>query len=780
MAVLALGFAGQAIGGAIGGSILGVSSAAIGGFIGSTIGGMVDNLLFPQKQTGPRLEDLTVTASTYGKPIPLLFGPENRIAGNVIWSTGLIETKKKTKQGGKGAPSVQVTEYSYRASVAVLLGAGQMNRLRKIWANNKLIYDVDQPPDIEPGLYSAIRFYPGSFTQNPDPTIEAVVGVGQTPAYRGSAYVVIADLQLADYGNRIPNLEFLVEAHATITAGEIVREVVERCGLDINLVATGSLTDDVRGFAIGQASSGVGALQPLALAFDFDVAEVGGALRCVKRGASVLGVILLEQLGGHDGTAEAPDDPIRWTRTQVTALPREATITFPDPDRDWQPNAQSARRSQGSADSNLASEIAVVLDVDAGRQLADRMLWEAWTGIQSAAAQTDDRWISIEPGRTYLFETPAGLEPLRIIRKTRGWNGVIDLALKRDRDDVYRSNAQGAPAPAPPNPISLPGLSELILLDIPLLLDADEGKSAGFYWGVVGSGPGWRGADFLRGLESSGPFENIAPQGRELTAGEADAELEEPVGDFDSAVDWDMANVLRVTLRRPDMTLESLTDDEVLAGGNAAYLGPADDGSAGEIIQFADADLVAPGVYDLSRLRRGQRGTEFAWNDHAAGDLFVLLEPGALQRSEFGVADLELERAYKAVSLLTLEADADAVLFTNTGVGLRPYSPVDLVADALGTGGDIELTWTRRSRIGWPVIDPPPLAEESEAYTLRIMNPAGTVVVRQVALSAPEFTYTAAMQIADFGAPVSSLRWRVAQVSAVVGDGIFAESDGPV
>ena len=780
MAVLALGFAGQALGGMIGGSILGVSSAAIGGFIGSTIGGLVDNMLFPQKQQGPRLDDLTVTASTYGKPIPLLFGPENRIAGNVIWSTGLIETVKKTKQGGKGAPSVQVTEYSYRASFAVLLGEGVLQGVRKIWANNKLIYDVDSPPDVETGLYSAIRFYPGTFTQNPDPTIEGYVGVGDTPAYRGSAYVVFVDLQLADFGNRIPNLEFLVEAQEAITVGEIVGDVVQRCGLDLNLVATGSLTDDVRGFAIGQAASGVGALQPLALAFDFDVAEVGGALRCVKRGASALGVILLEQLAGHEGTAERPDDTIRWSRTQVTALPREATVTFPDPERDWQPNAQSARRSQGSADSNLASEIAVVLSVDEGRRLADRMLWEAWTGIQTASAQTDDRWISIEPGRTYYFETPAGLEPLRIIRKTRGWNGVIDLALKRDRDDVYQSTAQGAPATVPPNPVRLPGLTELILLDIPLLLDADEGKASGFYWGVVGSGDGWRGADFLRALEAAGPYENIAPQGRELVAGDADAELEEPTAGFDSAVDWDMANVVRVTLRRPDMTLESLSDDEVLAGGNAAYLGPADDGSAGEILQFANADLVSPGVYDLSRLRRGQRGTEFAWNDHAAGDLFVLLEPGALQRSDFGVADLDLERAYKAVSLLTLEADADAVLFENSGTGLRPYSPVDLVAEGPSGGGDVYLSWVRRSRIGWPVIDPPPLAEETEAYTLRIMNPAGTVVVREVALSAPEFVYTAAMQTADFGAPVENLRWRVAQVSAVVGDGIFAESDGPV
>ena len=53
MAVLALGFAGQAIGASIGGSILGVTSAAIGGFIGSTIGGMIDNMLFLARAEQP-------------------------------------------------------------------------------------------------------------------------------------------------------------------------------------------------------------------------------------------------------------------------------------------------------------------------------------------------------------------------------------------------------------------------------------------------------------------------------------------------------------------------------------------------------------------------------------------------------------------------------------------------------------------------------------------------------------------------------------------------------
>lgn len=778
MAVLALGFAGKAIGGYIGGSILGVSSAAIGGFVGQAIGGLIDNMLFPQKQTGPRLDDLTVTVSTYGKPLPLLYGPENRVAGNVIWSTGLIETKKKTKQGGKGAPSVSVTEYTYRVSTAVAIGAGPMARLKKVWANNKLIYDVDGPvPDVDSQLFSAIRFYPGSASQNPDPTIESYVGAGKTPGYRGTAYVVIADLQLADYGNRIPNLEFLIEAQPSITVGRVVADFVERCGLPLNLVSTVALTDQVRGYAVAQAASGIGAIQPLALAFDFDVTEVGGGLRCVKRTASPAGIVLTEQLAGHEASGDRPD-PLTWKRSQVTGAPREATVTFPDPSRDWQPSSQVERRSEGSSESNLGNEISVVMTADEGRALAARLLWQAWTGIQTAEAQTDDRWIALEPGRSYYFQTPAGLEPLRVLRLTRGWNGVIDLELRRDRDELYNHALPGVPSIVPPNDLHFPGLTEVILLDIPLLLDADDAKASGFYWGVVGSGRGWRGADFLRGTGPTGPFENISPQGLELTIGSANM-LPAPAAGFDSRFDWDDVSVLRVTLRRQDMALESLDDADVVAGGNALYVGPVS-GKGGEIIQFGHAALVAPGVYDVSHLRRGQRGTEFAWGSHLPGEMAVLLEPGALQRSDFGVPDLNLARAYKAVSLLTLEADTPAVAWANSGVGLRPYSPVDLIAEGPSGGGDVDLIWTRRSRIGEGVV-PPPLAEEFERYVVQIRNAAGTATVREVTVDdVPGWTYTAAMQTADFGAPVVNLRWRVCQVSAAYGRGPFAESSGPV
>jgi hypothetical protein len=773
MASVALGFAGKAIGTAFGGPLGGM----IGGAIGSALGGLIDNQLFPMKTEGPRLSDLTIQSSGYGAAIPLIYGADNRLAGNVIWSSGLIETAKKTKQGGKGGPSVQTTEYTYRTSIAVLLGAGILSRCKKVWANNKVIYDVDGDPDT--GLYSALRFYPGTQTQLPDPTIESFLGVGEAPAYRGSCYVVIADFQLADYGNRLPNLEFLVEGSVDETVGGAARDIVIRCGLDPNTVSFGNLEAfPLRGMVVANASTGDAALQPLALAFNFDLSDQGGGLRFTPRGQAPAGFIPMADLGGHDGSSEN-GEPIRWTRAVETMLPRQATVTFADPDRDFQPNSQADQRSAGSAENNLETQLAITMTATEGRAVASRLLWEAWNSRQGASTAVTDRWRSLVAGKVYLVETPAGLEPLRIRHRSRGVNGVIEIEAVRDALEVYASATAGAPATVPPNIPTTIGSVVVVLLDIPLLLDADDATGPGFYFGAYAESGGWRGAEILRALEPAGTYSSMGTQSFELTNGDGLDDLEAIPPGFDSATDWDDVSEITVQLRRDSFTLESLSDDEVLAGGNAAYIGPAS-GFGGEIVQFANADLQLDGSYVLSRFRRGQRGTEaegaFA---HGTDELFVLLEDGVLQRANFGLADLNLERAYKAVGLYGSIDDADETLFTNTGVGLRPYSPIDLAVTG-PAGGDLTLDWTRRSRVGWPALNPPPLAEQSEAYTLEILSASGGAPVRTESLTAPTFVYTAAMQTADFGSTVTDLAWRVAQVSATYGDGAFGETSGPV
>ena len=205
------------------------AGAALGGPFGAAVGSAIGNAagwwLFPEEivSQGPRLSELSVQSSTLGLTIPVVYGSW-RLAGNIIWSTDLIETRTERDAGGKGGPTQTAVEYSYRASFAVGLCEGPISGVLRIWADSRLVYDVSETADAE-AITGSIRVgesmtvYVGSNTQLPDPTIETVLGVGNVPAYRGLAYVVFRDLELAEFGNRIPNLTFEVVESGGIAPG---------------------------------------------------------------------------------------------------------------------------------------------------------------------------------------------------------------------------------------------------------------------------------------------------------------------------------------------------------------------------------------------------------------------------------------------------------------------------------------------------------------------------------------------------------------------------------
>jgi hypothetical protein len=198
-----------AAGGAALGTALGVGPGA-GWLAGAALG----NLLFPtqgpdSRVEGPRLGDLTVTSSAYGAPIAIAYGTL-RMAGNLIWSSGISEERNVSRsradgKGGGGATQTAVS-YSYMASFAIAFGEGPAEDVLRIWADGKLIYDKTGLQSDVAKPYLRFRFHPGSETQLPDPLIEAHVGDGRAPAHRGLCYLVFEDLPLADFGNRIPNI----------------------------------------------------------------------------------------------------------------------------------------------------------------------------------------------------------------------------------------------------------------------------------------------------------------------------------------------------------------------------------------------------------------------------------------------------------------------------------------------------------------------------------------------------------------------------------------------
>src|SRR6056297_3143603 len=218
--------------------------------------------------------------------------------------------------------------------------------------------------------------------------------------------------------------------------------------------------------------------------------------------------------------------------------------------------------------------------------------------------------------------------------------------------------------------------------------------------------------------------------------------------------------------------LESVSEAALLNGANLCAIG---DGTPGgwELFQFRDAELVAPETYILRHRLRGQLGTEGAatW---PAGSIAVRMDgiPRQIALREAQRGQARHYRIGPGGRPVDDPSFGHAVLAFD-GLGLRPYAPVHLRVQE--TGGALAVAWIRRTRIGGDRWDTPevPLGEESEAYLVRVRR--GAQVLREVTVSVPEWTYTAAARAED--GPDTGKRIEVAQVSASFGPGRFAGRD---
>ena len=212
MATILLSAAGAALGAGFGGTVIGLSGAVIGRAIGATLGRVIDQRLMGAGSEAievGRIDRFRLMGASEGTAVSQLWG-RMRVGGQVIWSTEFQENARRS--GGKGAPKPKTTSYSYSVSLAVALCEGEITRVGRIWADGL---------EISPEAMN-LRVYTGSETQLPDPKISAVEGAGLAPAYRGIAYVVIEDLELSSYGNRVPQFTFEVVRSAQGVFAEAV------------------------------------------------------------------------------------------------------------------------------------------------------------------------------------------------------------------------------------------------------------------------------------------------------------------------------------------------------------------------------------------------------------------------------------------------------------------------------------------------------------------------------------------------------------------------------
>lgn len=524
----------------------------------------------------------------------------------------------------------------------------------------------------------------------------------------------------------------------------VVREICARAG--VNAVNTGGLYGTVSGALLDRNETARQSLQPMMLAYGFECFETGGEMvfRTLNGWAKAT-------LGDDDFAIEGEDPAVSLTRNPESETASRVRVGYIEPMNDFQSGASEAAFPDENSPRVSSSQLPLALSSGQAETIATRWLSEARIARDGAEFALPPSRMNLAPGDVVVLDDN-GIETryridrvedlgLRKISATRVEPGVYVPALTEDR--LFD---RGVPIAAGPVYAEI--------MDLPLLR-GNELPHAPY---VAATATPWPGemAVMSAAQDAGYALETLIPLRAVMGALQEDLMRAQ-------AGRWSEASVL-VKVSGGD--LQSRSELEVLNGANLAAL--RDGTGDWEVIQFRDAELVAPNTYRLKGLLRGQAGTDGIMPDiWFAGTDFVLLN-GAEVQLDVPVSWRGLARHYRIGPARLAYNNPRYVheIVSFNGVGLRPYAPAHLQAEG---ASDLSISWIRRTRIDGDSWAGPevPLGEESEVYRLRIIQ--GGVTKREETLNSPAFVYTAAMQGAN--GVTAPFDIHVAQISTTYGAG---------
>lgn len=516
----------------------------------------------------------------------------------------------------------------------------------------------------------------------------------------------------------------------------------------------------VSGYLVSEPGTAREALEPIAEVFGLIVEERAGCLTFATEARSAQTTLEIDAyVVDNDGTV------IERTREPEHEMPARATLRFRDLLNDHQAATAEAVRPGGEGGGQSFLGFPGVLGIGQAHGLVSDWLHRKWYARERVSFALPMNDLAIRPGTLVrLSDAGEGMEYLVTgvedgIRRAVTARQIRRMPPSRWAPErIARSPEQGY--------IAGPPLA--LLLDLPMRTASDLPTNQ---LRVAARSRPWRTQVALASPEATG-FTRRSTITRRATIGHLAERLE---GSFEGRID--RATTITVTLLDGELT--SVSRLQLLNGANAAAIRSAN--GVWEILQFQEAEEIAPSVWRLHHLLRGQLGTNDAMAAGAeAGAPFVLLDeavqPAGLAPSEIGL-DLNWRIGPAGYDLSARYFAAIAA-----AGGLRaqmPLSPVHL-RGRLEEGGDLTLSWIRRGRVdadSW-VSEEIPLGENEELYRIEIAAVGGTSV-REVTAQEPRWTYTAAMMAEDFSVLPEALNVTVRQVGSA-GAGVAATRTIPL
>lgn len=544
---------------------------------------------------------------------------------------------------------------------------------------------------------------------------------------------------------------------ADVQVGPIISDLCERAGLTSGQVDVAGLTETLRGYAVTRQISARAAVEPLLKAFFLDAREQDEKVQFVRRAdqASAFSVSFDELAVG---TGSDTGDPMPLARTDESQMPRSVSVTYLDVDADYQVGTQRSIRQIAATINEQADELPLAITAAKAATVADVLLYDAWSARNMRAATVSRKFAAVSPGDVGTFEFPQGTTTLKRVVRVNDDGAVVALDLVDADVQLYTSSQTGVAAPAEQSGLTLIAPAKMAIMDIPILRDVDN--SNGPYIAMAGVTTPWSGGALYIGNDDASLA--IAAS---VTSGAAVGIATTALGTFAQNT-IDSTNTVRV---EEVGTQSSTTIDGALNNGTNLWL------IGDELLYAITATYVSAGVYVLSNLVRGLRGTERHRSTHVAYERAVQI-PVSGQGIMHPTQDLGVigqERKYRAISF---GRDLDSELstaFTLQGFGLKPLQPVDFKRSSVN--GASTLTWNRRSRLSGEFPDGSDIAlgESAELYYVDVYSDSTfTLIVRTISTNTTRAVYTLAQQSADFGGYQTVLYLRISQVSGLVGRGV--------
>ena len=547
-------------------------------------------------------------------------------------------------------------------------------------------------------------------------------------------------------------------AYTPPTLDQLLSAICDYSGItnyDVSQIA--ALAIDINGLSIGSITPSRQILDVLSKVYFFDMVDTSGTLKFIPRSqqTSVRTLTINDDLGyGNNGATS----PIVIKRYQGADLPKIIALEYINADAAYNKATQEARLETFDEGVESRTSIPLVLSDQEAYEIAEKLLVNSHIERTTYGFTTTYKHIDLEPGDVITVETIGDVRILRVDENKD--NGLLNFLCTDAsfNDQTYQPSGQPAQTVPPYQDKAINiGYSGGIALELPPLDATDVNQR--FSLAVHGFGAeGWPGAKVYMSTDNLN-YSEIGSVSKEATWGKVATAINTPT----NWQLWDDTTTITVELKTG--TLRSMTDVDVQNGFNWCVIGE-------EVIGFVNATLVGPNTYELSRLLRGRRGTEFTV--HQDNELFVLLDDSIIEY-EYPLDGKDYTYYFKYVTRGSDLSKATAYQVQGNMRSRRPWPVAHLNATQDPVTNDWTITWVGRNQFDGEMVDSTTTFNPDgfTGYAIAILESLNSpeVIKRTTVTQNTTFVYKEADQIADFGSVQTTLNIRINQLDSVAGPG---------